>query len=319
MGNIKSKRQIYLKNVKKILMYDKKSNIYNNEEFILLDVCIRGSRILLEYLFENNVYNCDSYSNRIMLYNVGKIYFLSIISDNSMQYITDTVKCLLNHCTKYNLNICNDNIIMRFIEYKCFITNIQYNNIIETCLKLFLEYRYAIQQSFDLKEYEGILYNCIIQCDNIQIAKIVFDYGEKMNYKLNITKLYPKYDRYVLNLIKHNYGYFKYDKNNNILMNNPRAIKTMRIYKTPIINEDIYRTKMSILHPIYYNTYSTKNSMKIIQNLDIFHEINYILCIPYMHTEHIPLITSYNNKSQLILGYYIYNNNFVDYGYWTSQ
>jgi len=271
MGNIASKKQLFmdackhnnLEKVKNILFATNKDNIYRNDETILLYVCINCNVDILDFLID---YGTKKYCNtNIIVKGIGQIYFKCIISSNNIKFNIDIVKYLLRYSIRNNLCICNDNMLLRCIMYKCLSCDRDIfceskihksDEDIGVLLKLFLEYRYNIKQPFDIAKYEDKIYDYISYATCKRIIFVLFEYGEKINYKLNIHNIYPDCYNYFRYLIKHNYKVsnkiISYNKTNNYKnMNGYLLMKLFGIYKKMLLDQINQLTRILILVYVY--------------------------------------------------------------------
>ena len=144
--------------------------------------------------------------------------------------------------------------------------------------KLLLDYRFKMGIPFNIESNEEYFYHFNYNKDSIEIYKILFEYSEKMNYKLNIyKKTHPACDEYLIYLDKHNYyNYSRYHKVNNTHILMELCIhKKIKKYKNKSY-ECIY------MGVSYYCKYIHNNNN--IYDLNYFnnelHNIDYILKIP---------------------------------------
>ena len=258
--------------VKKALMLCIINNIYIDKETILLNACIRGYVKLFELLLNHFVdNNCDI---KTILEYVGCVYIKSYTDKINV----DVVNCLLKYCivhNVYNISICSDAIILKLISRNCLLHSI-------------FEYRCIIKQPFDILEYAYYIFREIIHSISEQTMKLLFDYGEKINIKLNARELAFNYMyEYFVYLIKHNYTIDT--KNIEIYFHNKNLVGKICVTK------NIF-TSSSCFFDLQMKYEAHKNN---IRQLNIFHGINYILCI------------STNSKSAKQSNYidYIYINN----------
>ena len=156
----------------------------------------RVVKLLLDYHIEYNInYDIHKYG--------PELFFLVC------KYDGDTImEYLLEYCEKYTFHMIDDELIFKALQ-----------NGLEKILIILLNYRLRIGIPFDIEINENNIYRIEHKHKNINIHtptfKILFEYGEKMNYKLNIYKLsYPSHSTYLKYLSKHNYIDFNIDKYN---------------------------------------------------------------------------------------------------------
>jgi len=271
----KSKKKIFkdaikhnnINKVEKILKLWEDNNIYIDKETILLDACVEGHIKIFKFLLNHFVNN--NYDVKTIVEHVGITYIESYTS----RLDVDIVNCLLKYCIEYNIYIFSDEVIFKLISRDDLIYNL-------------LEYRLKIKKPFDISKYEHYIYCEILCIASTQTIKLLFDYGEKINYKLNAYQFrWHREDviKYVKYLIKHNYSIdIKYIDE---YIRNRNLIKFICITKTIFINR------------FYFECIRNH----FIEECNGFNKLNYILCITDFDT----IVKSRINC--------IYNNNYITY------
>jgi len=240
-------------NISEVLrIYKKMGNIKSKK--LAIDYCICNNRENFEKLLNS--------TNKININTNIQPYANRLFSTAFRYNRIDIVKCLLKYCEKYKLNVVNDYLIM--VSFRLYRTEI----LIEL-----LNHRCSIHMPFDIETNEEIIYSIGYRFKCREVYKILFEYGEKMNYKLDIYKIsYSVCDKYLKNLIKHNYSFLnnRYDRRNGL-----------HLSSTLCNNKNL-----EIIIGIYYKYVRNNNVIHVIHERD-FHSyplyyIDYIFCISYI-------------------------------------
>ena len=233
---------------------------------------IKSKKFIIDYCIlydQQKVKKLLNYKKNNSIDDSMKLFIIELIKVSSRTGRIDVLRYLLKKCDICKYNVIDDSIILSNITFISLIcTGIRYTKrlkYIEILTEL-LNYRCKIHIPFDIKKHEEYIYNITYDFRTKDLYKILFEYGEKINYKLDISKIkYCYCDEYLKKLITHNY--FCYKKNH--------------VYLSTTIcnNKSIGKTFGR------FSFYKYIKNNNIIYKLDFcykpVHCIDYIFCISY--------------------------------------
>ena len=189
-----------IERVKELLNKNNKINIHYRKERAIRLSCYNGNTTIVKLLLDYGI----EHKSTIDMNVYGTILFIIAFRQNKI----NIVHILLEYCEKYKYNVVVDYLILTCVKL-----------ILPDILTVLLDYRCRIKIPFDIKKNETDIYNSAHYNNTTSIVfKILFEYGEKINYKLNIYKIYTckmlNFDEYLINLSKHNYSQFNIYKCN---------------------------------------------------------------------------------------------------------
>jgi len=230
---------------------------------------IKSKKFIIDYCIlydQQKVKKLLNYKKNNSIDDSMKLFIIELIKVSSRTGRIDVLRYLLKKCDICKYNVIDDSIILSHIRFISFIGyGLKYANT----LTELLNYRCKIHIPFDIKKHEEYIYNITYDYRTKDLYKILFEYGEKINYKLDISKIkYGFCNEYLKKLIKHNYHEFNNNKYNinylyfpATMCNNKNIEKTLENLSKYIKNNNIIYESYFYRKPVYY--------------------IDYIFCISY--------------------------------------
>jgi len=271
MGNTHRKEKLLVnacrlnnfEEIKELLESGNNINIHYNYEDALWQACYNNNTKIVKYLLDYSIEHNTMIDMKLYKYKLCGIAY----GENRIHIM----KYVLEYYEKYICEAVENYFILKYLLSSC-----------EICTML-LDHRFRMKKPFNIENQEQYLYDCYNRTEYNETYKILFEYGEKMNYKLNIRNLDMyrptniAYNKYLKYLDKHNYyNYSRYNK-----ANRPWICITFSIHKKIKEFERTFH-KCIYMEQCCYCIYIYNNTK--IYNLEYFNKelynIDYMLYIP---------------------------------------